>query len=47
MSADSNQSCLFCAQGLSHGCDDHMSQIVYNFKVTILLSLPGRMYLGV
>lgn len=46
MSADSNQSCLFCAQGRGYGYDDHMSQIVFNFKMTILLSLPGCMYLG-
>jgi len=47
MSADSNQSCLFCAQGLGYGYNDHTSQIVFNFKMTILLSLPGHMYLGV
>lgn len=47
MSADSNQSCLFCAQGLGYGYNDHTSQIVFNCKMTTLLSLPGHMYLGV
>lgn len=46
MSADSNQSCLFCAQGLGYGHNDHTSQIVFNFKITILLSLAGCMCLG-
>lgn len=47
MSADSNQSCLSCAQGLGYGYDDHTSQIVFNFKMTTLLSLPGHMCLGI
>lgn len=46
MSADSNQSCLCCAQGLGYGHGNHMSQIVFNSKTTVLLSLSGRMDLG-
>lgn len=46
MSADSNQSCLFRAQGLGYGYGNHMSQIVFNSKTTVLLSLPGHMYWG-
>lgn len=42
--ADSNQSCLFRAQGLGYGYGDHMSQIVFNSKMTVLLSLPGRFF---
>ena len=45
-SAESNQSCLFRARGLGYGYGDHTSQIVFNSKTVVLLSLPGRMYLG-
>lgn len=45
-SADSNQSCLFRAQGLCFGHGDHMSQIVFNSKTTVLLSLPRHVFGG-
>ena len=45
-SAESNQSCLFRARGLGYGYGDHTSQIVFNSQTVVLLSLPGRMYLG-